>query len=170
MNIRISSVEAHSTVVCRGDLVREMIRIEPKAEVELLLNQLYPFAEKMLKLYGEFSPFGGYIDTTGHLVHAGIDDIEADESGAEMLSRLVDGLTRIVVENGARACGFAVNVTLPYDNGVDVEDAVRIFLEHKDGYCVDVFYCYKLSGANELCISKNYTQQGKPVFFVKQNL
>lgn len=142
-----------------------MIKIDPKAEVELLLNELYPFAEKMLRTYGEFNPFGGYIDATARMVHASLEDIDAEESGIDKLNRLVDGLRRIIVEKEARACGFVVNVTLPSDNGVDKEDAIRVFLEHKDGYCADVFYCYLLSEANDVSITKNYAQQGTPVFF-----
>lgn len=142
-----------------------MIKINPKAEVELLLNELYPFAEKMLRTYGEFNPFGGYIDATARMVHAGLEEIETEESGTEKWNRLVDGLRRIIVEKGARACGFVVNVTLPRDNGVDKEDAIRVFLEHKDGYCADVFYCYSLSESYDVSITRSYAQQGVPVFF-----
>jgi hypothetical protein len=141
-----------------------MIKINAKAEVELLLNELYPFAEKMLRAHGEFNPFGGYIDATGRVVHASIKG-EEGESGRAKLNILADGLKRIIAEKGGRACGFAVNVTLPCDNGVDTEDAIRIFLEHKDGYCADVFYCYQLSETNDLSIIKNYAQQGTPEFF-----
>ncbi len=142
-----------------------MIKIDSKAEVEVLLNDLYPFAKKMLKTYGEFNPFGGYIDSTGGMVHASLDEIVAKETGKDKLNRLVDGLERIIVEKGARVCGFVVNVTLPCKNGIDREDAIRIFLEHEDGYCADVFYCYLLGASDDVSITRNYAQQGTPVFF-----
>lgn len=149
----------------RNDQVWEMKKIEPKAEVEQLLNALYPFAEEMLRTCGEFNPFGGYVDADGAVVHASIDELESKESGADRCKRLVDGLRESVVPNGARACGFAVNVWLPDGMNADKQEAIRIFLEHKDGYCADVFYCYALDEKNEIAITKNYAQQGVPVFF-----
>jgi hypothetical protein len=142
-----------------------MIKIDPKAEVEQLLNELYPFAEKMLRTYAEFNPFAGYIDATGRMVHVSIEDVETEETGKSKHKRLVDGLKEEIAKKGARACGFVVNVTLPGHNGVDTEDAIRIFLEHKDGYCADVFYCYLLNESNDVSVTKNYAQQGTPVFF-----
>lgn len=142
-----------------------MIKIDQNAELDLLMSELFPFAEKMLRTYGEFNPFGGYIDATGRIVHAGLDDIQTEESGSDKLSRLVAGLSRIQAEKGARACGFVVNVALPNHNGLEKQDAIRFFLEHKDGYCADVFFCYRLSEENDFSVTKNFAQQGASVFF-----
>lgn len=139
-----------------------MINIDPKAEAELLLNELYPFAEKMLRTYGEFSPFGGYVDATGRMVHVSLEDVDAKESGREMYNRLVDGLRKFVLEKGARACGIVVNVTLPNNNAVFKEDAIRIFLEHKDGYCADVFYCYQLVSHRRPAVSRFLSRRESP--------
>lgn len=142
-----------------------MIKVNSKVETEVLLNELYPFAERMLNKYQEFHPFGGYVNSSGKIVHVSNEDSNDDESGSEELQRLISGLKIIVAKEGARVCGFAVNVVLPEgkDGNGDI-DAVRIFLEHRDGYCADVFYCYSFI-SNKIFINKNYAQRGNPIFF-----
>jgi hypothetical protein len=38
-----------------------------KKECEKLLNALLPLAERMLKEYGEFYPYGGYMKPSGEI-------------------------------------------------------------------------------------------------------
>ena len=45
-----------------------------KQETEKLMNAMLPLAEKMLKRYGEFYPYGGYLKLDGSIVDVGVDD------------------------------------------------------------------------------------------------
>jgi hypothetical protein len=42
-----------------------------KQEVEKLMNELVPFAKRMLSGCGEFYPFGDYVKRDGGIVHVG---------------------------------------------------------------------------------------------------
>jgi hypothetical protein len=51
---------------------------EAKHESEKLVNQLLAFAEKMLREYGEFYPYAGYLKPDGKMVELGADDPDTD--------------------------------------------------------------------------------------------
>lgn len=44
-----------------------------KQDSEKLMNELFQFAKKMLNQYGEFHPFGGYLNNSDIVVHVGIE-------------------------------------------------------------------------------------------------
>jgi hypothetical protein len=49
----------------------------PKAECEILMNSVLPFAKQMLDRYGEFYPYGGAMRADGQLTSvAGYDGRE----------------------------------------------------------------------------------------------
>ncbi len=49
-----------------------------KQESEKLMNAVLPLAEKMLRQYGEFYPYGGYMRQDGTIVDVGADDPDTD--------------------------------------------------------------------------------------------
>lgn len=51
-----------------------------KRHCEKLMNALLPLAEKMLKQYKEFYPYGGYMKPNGEIVQVGAEDEETDRS------------------------------------------------------------------------------------------
>src|SRR5258707_213831 len=52
--------------------------MDAKHESEALINELLPLARKMLREYGEFYPYAGYIRPDGKIVELGADDPDAD--------------------------------------------------------------------------------------------
>src|SRR5688572_22465731 len=104
-----------------------------KSQVEMLVNELLPFAEKMLREHGGFHPFGGYLDLSAKVVHVGVqpDAKPATEAGrAEML---VESFKQLADADKAIALAIATDVTLPNQDGSKA-DAIRLFLEHRAGY------------------------------------
>jgi hypothetical protein len=49
-----------------------------KQESEKLMNAMLPLVEKMLRQYGEFYPYGGYMKPDGTIVDVGADDPDTD--------------------------------------------------------------------------------------------
>lgn len=142
-----------------------MISINAKAEAEHLLSELFGFAEKMLTQYGEFHPFGGYLDMTGRLVHVGLDDEDAQKKAAkEELTLLKDALRSIAKRSGGRAFGYAVDVVVPSAGG-EKKDAIQFFLEHKKGYCAEVFFVYTLDPVRGVEVKETFAQEGTRLFF-----
>lgn len=141
-----------------------MIPITAKAEAENLMRELFSFAKKMLSQYGEFHPFGGYLDVTGRMVHVGLDGESGEgRSGREELTLLKDALKSIANRDGGRVFGYAANVTLSTRR--PETEAIQFFLEHKGGYCAEVFFVYVINSAREVEIIEKFAKEGTPLFF-----
>lgn len=132
-----------------------------KKQAEILMGELVEFAEKMLRSHGEFHPFGGYLSEMEEVVHVGL-SLEvnwiSDRDRAEELSK---SLRALVQQKQPLALGVVTNVSLPSDGGSS--EAIRVFLEHRSGYCADVFFHYRLEGA--VTMTDVTAQQGVPRFF-----
>lgn len=136
-----------------------------KAQVERLMNDLYDFAERLLRDYGEFHPFGGCLDTSECITHVGVNlQDEMNFSGAERVNVLVGALRSAVEQKSLLACSIVTNVSIPRGNGSKC-DAVKIFLEHRDGYCAEVFFVYRLHEQGEFELLDTIAQAGEPFFF-----
>lgn len=137
--------------------------MDAKQQVESLMNDLLGFAEKMLAEYREFHPFGGYLVTPGEMVHVGV---ESNRSARDGVDALINEFKKLA--NEAIAFGIVTDVKLPWGDGSD-GDAVQIFLEHKNGYCADVFFRYELTANHGVEITGTISQQGDPLFFVSKH-
>lgn len=129
-----------------------------KSDCESLLAELLLFAEKMLSEYGEFHPFGGYLKNSGDVVHVGAEDVSAEGT----VKKLRQEFKRLAKENAGKAFGIVTNVMLPLDSGAKT-DAIEFDLEHRDGYCAEVFYRYSLEGGFK--IIEITAQRGEVCFF-----
>lgn len=132
----------------------------PKEQVEGLLGDLLEFAGKMLVEHGEFHPFGGYLASSNDIVHMGVQM----EGGGEIDRMRLLHSTLQQRRGCAIAFGVVSNVWLPQSAEVGF-DAVKVFLEHRDGYCTDVFCPYDLSRSDPLIVSGISAQRGDSVFF-----
>jgi hypothetical protein len=136
-----------------------------KEESEKLMNGILPLAERMLKEYGEFHPYGGYLRPNGELVHVGANDSETVYPKAKDLIYLLRSSFQEMARDGrckAIAIVFDVKVKLP--GSEDESDAVQISLDHAGGYSVDVFLPYQIVD-REVIYGKTFAQRGKHEFF-----
>lgn len=123
----------------------------PKKEVELLMSEGLPFAESMLREHGEFYPFATVMRAEGKIQAVGITDGEEHPDAVDVLERLLESLERSALEEGYRATAVFVHVEVPRPPDGAPVTAVQVALEHRSGYCVDVFYPYaEVSGRVEL--------------------
>jgi hypothetical protein len=86
-------------------------------------------------------------------VDLGLDYVSASDNG----KALVESFKALVSAKGAIAFAIVTNVRLPGIAGRD--DAVKIFLEHVDGYCAEVFLYYTLAD-DAVEVTKTTSQQG----------
>jgi hypothetical protein len=119
-----------------------------KADVEALLNEGMPFAEKMLRKYGEFHPFGLAMRRGGEIAHI------ATWTGEELppASNVVQGLISAFRSQASEIFATAIfrNVSVRPASGGEPADAIEAGLEHVRGYSVNVFYVYRYSASGEL--------------------
>ena len=119
--------------------------MKPKQEAELLMNDLLPRARQMLRQHGEFSPYGGLLRADGSIVHVGAADSAREHPrSADLIESLRQQLRDRVKlrEIKAAAIVFDVRVTPP---GVGhASDAIEVLVQHRDSYCAEVFFPYRL--------------------------
>jgi hypothetical protein len=87
-----------------------------KQESERLLNAVLPLAERMLKEYGEFYPYAGYLKPGGQVVDVGAEDPETDHPKSKDLIHVLRDSLRELARTGkcvAVAIVFDVTVNLP---------------------------------------------------------
>ena len=103
--------------------------------LELLHDAMFGFARAMLDRFGEFHPFGGYLLPSGQVVQVSFDrPLRADSIDA-----LASALGELDADATAHALVVDTQLSAPRDG---MQDAVRLFLAHVDGHCVDMVMPY----------------------------
>jgi len=145
-----------------------MPHMSPKEQLEMLMNELMPFAEQCLNEWGEFYPFGGMLYMDGELAHVGA-KIEGDDQppSKELIDVLVDGHQKLVElgEIKASAAIFRVDVNDPQTG--EKTEAVQCNLDHLDGISAEVFHPYQL--VNGIAVWDSiFAQEGKYQIFSRE--
>lgn len=136
-----------------------------KQESERLMNAVLPLAEKMLRQYGEFYPYGGYMKPDGNIVDVGPHDPDTDRPKSKDLIYVLRSSFREMANTGqckAVAIVFNVSVNLPKSDSKS--DAIQICVEHVDGYSAEVFFPYQII-SNEIVYDETFAQEGKHEIF-----
>lgn len=132
-----------SLVLAFAPVVVGGTEMDPKEEVESLLNEGFPFAQQQLAEHGEFYPFAFALTTEGKAAAVGAHTGEERPDSAAVLSFLVKGLRKAARDGQYRAVALFVDVRVVGPGGDGKTDAVQAGLEHESGYCVDVFLPYE---------------------------
>jgi hypothetical protein len=136
-----------------------------KQESERLMNEILPLAEKMLREYGEFHPYGGYLKPNGEVVHVGAQDVDTDYPKARDLIYVLRSSFQELARAGqckAVAMVFYVTVTLPESD--QKSDAIQVCVEHVEGYSAEVFFPYQIVN-KEVVYGETFAQQRKHEIF-----
>lgn len=135
---------------------------DQKTDCEEVMNEVLDFAEKMLRSHSEFHPFGAYLLEGRSVVHVGISSDQIGKgSGAQKAAELEGNLRSIATTLRARAVAMATNVAVRNVDG-ELEDAIQINVEHRSGYCAEVFFPYFINGHNNVRIGSPTAQKGRP--------
>ena len=114
---------------------------DPKQEIQLLLNYLLPFAERMLSEHGEFYPDAATMDAGGEVEAVSAAGDERPDVG-ELLATIHTELRERAAAGAIRASGIAADVTLTDPDSGEVTDAVQLELDHAETEAVDVYVPY----------------------------
>ena len=116
----------------------------PKQEVEKLMNELVPFAKKMLSERGDLYPFGGYIEIDGRIVHVGAEQAGTDQPKAsDLFGFLKQAFQEKARNDECRATAILVDVRIIPPGSTQKCDAIQVSLDHRSGYSAEVFYPYR---------------------------
>ena len=137
-----------------------------KGEVEALMNDLLPFAKKMLADYGEFHPFGGFMKTDGSIVRVGaIDPSDDQPRGRDLWRIMAEDFRQRARNEGIRAIALVADVRLPPTNNQEMTDAVQVTLEHRSSYAANVFLPYRVNDAGVPEFGPMFAQEGQRSIF-----
>lgn len=138
--------------------------MDPKADVEELLNAGIPFAEQMLREHGEFFPFAVARREDGSVTAVAVSEEEENPAATEVLEKV-----RHALRHGAEAGEYiatAVFVDVLASLSEDEKtDAVRADLEHQEGYCVAVLFPYERAGDGTVTFGELVVTEHHPVVF-----
>ena len=124
-------------------------------DFEVLINIFFPFAEEMLRKYGEFHPFAGAINNKGEVVSVGQYNGQQQVESQDLVSQLKESL-KTGKENYKAGTVFYDVRTRDNETGA-TSDAIAVFVEHKEGKTAyEFFYPYQLHGKEEITMKDSF--------------
>ncbi|MDO8553694.1 MAG: hypothetical protein Q7S22_02715 [Candidatus Micrarchaeota archaeon] len=122
-----------------------------------LTHEMLDFAKKMLSKYGEFHPFGGVIKKDGDIAHVGAYAGKEFPLGQNLVDIMLDSFKEDARKEKIKAAAIVANVTIT-PPGKSKIDAIRICLDHKDNYSMQVFFPYILT--KDLVVDNPFATKG----------
>lgn len=116
-------------------------------DVQSLINIFFPFSEELIVKFGEFYPYAGATTTGGEFVSVGFHEADGHPPSEKVIANLKDTLKKDCAKFLVAAIFYEVK-TKDTETGTS-EDAIAVFVEHKDGdKAYEFFYPYHLDGDN----------------------
>ena len=115
----------------------------PKADAEQLLNDMMPFAEKMLSEHGEFLPFGAGMKPDGTIVWIAARDEREQPPSSDIIQILADKFRLAAREGIYDATAIVYDVRIS-DPKLVQGDAVLVSLDHRGGFSATILFPYKI--------------------------
>ncbi len=114
-----------------------------RADAEALLRTAVPAAQGMLRLHGEFMPFGIGMTSAGEAVEVG-ESSEADPAVAQQRTgRLREALAEGLKAGRYRATAYAYEARITAPPNERQREAIAVALEHREGYSAVVVIPYE---------------------------
>jgi hypothetical protein len=124
-------------------------------DFEVLINIFFPFAEELLRKYGEFHPFAGAINNAGEVVSVGEYNSDVHVDSQQLVTHLKESL-KTGRENYKAGTVFYDVRTRDHESG-NTTDAIAVFVEHKEGKTAyEFFYPYQLHGKEEITMQDSF--------------
>ena len=142
---------------------------ELRQDGEELLNFLVPIAFSRIEADGSFAPFGAVVLTEG-----GVEPVEAtgdDPAEAEpdqVFATILEAI-RADAEGGKfRTAGLAADVHVVREGDDHRTDAVRVYLERRDGNAMNVFLPYSEGEGGGIVKGEIFAVAAEPRLFVEE--
>lgn len=139
-----------------------------KSDCEKLMNAVLPVAERMLRQFGEFYPYGGYMKPSGEIAHVASGDEEIDHpKSKDLIYVLQDSFSEMAARGACKATAIVFYVRVAPPGTKEPSDAIQVCLEHADGYSAEVFLPYRINGGGHVSFGAMFAQEGKHDIFGK---
>ncbi|MGH9585672.1 MAG: hypothetical protein ACRD3F_01880 [Acidobacteriaceae bacterium] len=111
-----------------------------------VLNATVTYAKRMLRKYGQFAPFAHRMRDDGEVSLEVVAQHDMPAEPPMLLDLLYQQLQERADKGLITAAALASNVTIVKPSKEGYTDAIMVGIEHKDGYSVQVFVPYKITG------------------------
>jgi hypothetical protein len=119
----------------------------------------------MLRQYGEFHPYGGYMKPDGEIVHVGAADPDTDRpKSKDMVYVLRNSFQEMASTNQCKAVAIMFDVAVNLPASSRKSDAIQACLDHVDGYSVEVFLPYTIV-EDQVVYGETFAQKGRREIF-----
>ena len=137
----------------------------PKEELDELMSDILPFAQKMLSEHGEFFPYGGAINSKGEIIHIGASDGDEHPPSQKLIDVLIESFQAQAKAGAYRATAIVFDVRVKLPSSEHKTDAVQINLDHADGLSVECFLPYEIKGKGKVVYGEMFAQKGSAKIF-----
>ena len=139
--------------------------MNPKQESERLMNAAFPLAEKMLRDYGEFYPYGAYLRPDGEIVDVGARDPDTQyPKSKDLLYVLRSSFQEMAHTNRCKAVAIVFNIAVNLPESSGKSNAIQVCLDHIGGYSAEVLFPYQIVDG-EVAYGETFAQEGKHEIF-----
>lgn len=111
-----------------------------------LLNPVVSLARIMLRKYGNFGPFGYYMDGERNVRRATLEIPRLPSDPTVLMRLLTDHLRKKISQGAILGLATGVNVTLAKPSAEEFTDAMVVHIELRDGYAAEAILPYQLIG------------------------
>ena len=151
--------------VCPGMVYSNCSMAHP--ELDQLLDSVLTFAQQMLKVHGEFYPFGESLDVTGKRAMDGAHTGSEHPPSQELIDLLVQAYAHRARSGELRAAAVCADVRVVPPGKVGKTDAISVGLEHQSGEAVNVFLPYQKGWFGRIRYGELFASARDPQFFLK---
>jgi hypothetical protein len=137
----------------------------PKEDAEALMNDLLPFAKRMLSDHGEFLPFGGVMETSGKIIWQGATTGEDHSPSKDLIEILRNAHIEAAQAGTIRASAIVYDVLIVPPGREVKQDAISVELDHRDNYSVVVHFPYSIDIDGDLSVEKPFAGAGSDLVF-----
>jgi hypothetical protein len=135
---------------------------------EELLNFLVPIAFRRLEADGEFAPFGAVVLTEGGVEPVeSMGEVDPSAEPDQVFAKILEAIRSDAEEGKFRAAGLCADVHVVREEEDEHTDAIRIYLERRDGEAMDVFLPYQAGEEGEIAKGQIFAVEAEPRLFFK---
>ena len=131
-------------------------KLSQSEEAVQLIDELLPFAEKMLEENREFFPFGAHITTEGETVWDGAANGEERPRSQDLISLLQERYRVMASQGSIRACVVLYDILTIPPGASDKQDAICAVADSSDGYSERFVFPYSFDASGELIVEAGY--------------
>jgi hypothetical protein len=136
-----------------------------KEDSEKLMNAVLPLAQRMLRRYGEFYPFGNYMKPDGTIVEVGAASPDTDHpKSKDLIYLLRSSFQELARTNRCKVVALVFDIAVPVPKSTRKSDAIQVCIEHEDGYSVEVFFPYQIID-DQVVYGETFAQQANHRIF-----